>query len=151
MGTTEPWQLLAWLAVRSGVVWIYLHYVHVDASGLSPEIYAVARDWEQRWSKEEAQRLAIEAIQRGNYRPLLTWSLGDGVARWENLRLYLAGAILASREFRRVAKRGSYATREISTAAARALLENAGIYGRLLEALRSHKWEYLIGTLQTAL
>ncbi|AET33710.1 hypothetical protein [Pyrobaculum ferrireducens] len=142
MGTTKPWQLLAWLAVRSGVVRIYLHYVHVNASGLSLETYAVARDWEQRWSKEEAQRLAVEAIQRGDYRPLLTWFLGDGVARWENLRLYLAGAILGG--FRRdVAKRGSYATREISTAVAKALLENAGIYGRLLEVLRSHKWEYL--------
>ncbi|MGC9051816.1 hypothetical protein, partial [Pyrobaculum sp.] len=142
MGTTKPWQLLAWLAVRSGVVRIYLHYVHVNASGLSLETYAVARDWEQRWSKEEAQRLAVEAIQRGDYRPLLTWFLGDGVARWENLRLYLAGAILGG--FRRdVAKRGSYATREISTAVAKALLEDAGIYGRLLEVLRSHKWEYL--------
>ncbi|MGC8584286.1 MAG: hypothetical protein ACP5MH_11275 [Thermoproteus sp.] len=142
MATTQPWQLLAWSATRPGRMRVHVINLGINASGLSLEVYAVGREWEQRWTKEEAQRLAIEAIQRGNFKPLLTWFLGDGVARWGNLRLYLAGAILGG--FRRdVVKRGSYTTREISSAVARALLENAGIYGRLLEALRSHKWEYL--------
>jgi hypothetical protein len=141
MVTARPWQLLAWSATRPGWMRVYVATVSINASGLSLEVATVAKDWEQRWSKKEAQRLAVEAIQRGDYRPLLTWFLGDGVARWENLHIYLAGAFLDGWR-RDVAKRGSYATREVSRLLARAMLD-AGTYGKLLEVLDSHKWAYL--------
>ncbi|MGB9706365.1 MAG: hypothetical protein ACPL3C_13010, partial [Pyrobaculum sp.] len=73
MGTTQPWQLLAWLATRPGQVRICLPVLGINVAGLSLKVFTIAKDWTQKWSKEEAQRMALEALRGGDYRPLLTW------------------------------------------------------------------------------
>ncbi len=150
--TTQPWQLIAWLATRPGDARVHLHRVNINAKGLSLQLHIVAKNWEQRWSKEEAQSLAIEALQKGDYRPLLTWFLGDGIADWTGLGktnpLRISVGKKRATEIAN-ALRGTYSNRIVETygntarTLAKTLVDSAGRYALLLNHLSSHKWEYL--------
>ena len=148
MGTTQPWQLIAWLATRFGNVWVNLHFVNVTSRGITLAVRAIAKDWKQKLSKEKAIRLSIDFYQRGDYRPLLTWWLGDGVVDNELHRFQLS---IGSKYIQVVnqAFRGYIDSNRIrlmgkdAKMLARQLILSAGSYGILLDVLRSHKWKHL--------
>ncbi|AEA13026.1 hypothetical protein TUZN_1558 [Thermoproteus uzoniensis 768-20] len=147
MATTQPWQLFAWSATRPGWMRVHVVEVGINAGGLSLEIYAVAKDWTQKWSKEEAQRMALEALRGGDYRPLLTWYLGDGVVDGRREKIALSTAV--NIEMINGLLGGSYNYRKIELSRRRAkelakkITTSVGRYGVLLEVLYSHKWVYL--------
>lgn len=150
MKLVHAWQLFAWLATRPGEVRLQPYSLQITTRGLSLAIYVVAKDWTQKWDKEKAQRLALEAYQRGDYRPLLTWWLGDGVVD-KRLRYFQLsiGAKYAKKVLR--AFNGKYHMnagylrlygRKVQELT-RSMIIAAGTYGQLLEALHSHKWRSL--------
>jgi hypothetical protein len=148
MVTTQPWQLFAWSATRPGWMRVHVINVGINASGLSLQVYAVARGWEQRWTKKEAQRLALEVIQRGDYRLLLTWWLGDGVVNRRNLDLFLSIGVNDDKNAEILGRyNAAKMTREIigrkAVDLANMLLSSASRYGAILDVLYSHKWMYL--------
>ncbi|MGC9131627.1 MAG: hypothetical protein ACP5H5_08605, partial [Pyrobaculum sp.] len=82
MGTTQMWQVFAWLAVRPGDVHIEIKGLNLTKRGISPMFFVTSVNWRQRLGKIEAIRHTIEAFKQGEYRPLLTWWLGDGSVKW---------------------------------------------------------------------
>jgi hypothetical protein len=151
--TTQLWQLYAWLAVRPGRVKIYLPRLNLTRHGASPMFVAVAECHIQAWSKDEAQKLAIEYIKRGDYRPLLTWWLGDGSVKWSfvekrHYKLRISAGDNIKQQLTQLVG-GFYERREKYFYLAggkrlfKDLIESAGDYGKLLDILSPHKWQYL--------
>jgi hypothetical protein len=148
MGTTQPWQVFAWAAVRYGKFRIHIASANLTHEGVSVLIHVIANSWRQRWSKDEAVDLVINHFRRGEWAPLLTMWLGDGRARWRRIgRLEVA---IAAKEPWRLGLVAS--TYEAIVAKGREafvkLMEAAGIYGELLELLRTHKWNYIKQSVQ---
>jgi hypothetical protein len=81
MGTTQPWQVFAWAAVRYGELYTYVASTILTREGTGLEIRIKAKSWGQRWSKDEAVDLVASHLRRGEWAPLLTMWLGDGEAR----------------------------------------------------------------------
>jgi hypothetical protein len=77
MGTTRPWQILAWLAARYGRLYIEIAPLHLNKRGPSMEWRLEAKDWREQWRGSSGKRLAGE-IARANPLSLLTLYLGDG-------------------------------------------------------------------------
>jgi hypothetical protein len=84
MGTTQPWQVFAWVAVRFGELYAYVASVNLAREGTSVVVRTVAVSWRQKWSKDEAIRVA-ENFRRGEWAPMLAMWLGDGKARWRGI------------------------------------------------------------------
>ncbi|MFZ8837553.1 MAG: hypothetical protein ACO2PM_01175 [Pyrobaculum sp.] len=51
MGTTQPWQVFAWVATRYGEIYIRIASVKLTREGVSVLMHIAARSWSQRWSK----------------------------------------------------------------------------------------------------
>ena len=81
MGTAQPWQVFAWVAVRYGELYTYVASTILTREGTGVEIRIKAKSWGQRWSKDEAVDLVASYLRRGEWAPLLTMWLGDGEAR----------------------------------------------------------------------
>jgi len=148
MGTTQPWQVFAWAALRYGELYLRIASANLTREGVSVLIHVIANSWRQRWSKDEAVDLVINHFRRGEWAPLLTMWLGDGKARWRRIgRLEVA---IAAKEPWRLGLVAS--TYEAIVAKGREafvkLMEAAGIYGELLELLRTHKWNYIKQSVQ---
>jgi hypothetical protein len=47
MGTTRPWQILAWLAARYGRLYIEIAPLHLNKRGPSMEWRLEAKDWRE--------------------------------------------------------------------------------------------------------
>lgn len=153
MGTTQPWQVFAWLAVRPGDVKLKVGPLILTRRGLSLIFFLTSLDWEQKWDKSDAVRQAVKYIQQGEYRPLLTWWLGDGSVKWSfvekrsyKLRIAVGDEVKRAllSEINGYAERGErYIYIKGGKALFKRLVEAAGRYGELLEILGSHKWLYL--------
>jgi hypothetical protein len=78
MGTTQPWQVFAWVVTRYGELYVYIASVNLTREGVSVSICIIARSWRQRWSKDEAIDLVASHLRRGEWASLLTMWLGDG-------------------------------------------------------------------------
>jgi hypothetical protein len=83
--TAQPWQVFAWTAARYGEVYTYIASVKLTHQGVSVHIYSKARNWRQKWNKNEAISLVADYLRRGERSPLLTAWLGDGKIRWKNI------------------------------------------------------------------
>jgi hypothetical protein len=164
MGTSQPWQLVAWAAVRHGELRIYITRINLTREGASIHVYMRAKSWRQKWSKDEAMNLVAENRERGEWAPLLAMWLGDGVTELKNVlsgvyRLILvmtgphaSGYDSATRLLYRLIlvmkepwRLGSAISAWEALAArgkeAFVRLRNAaGAYGELLDLLCAHKW-----------
>lgn len=153
MGTTQPWQVFAWLATRPGDVKIEVGTIILTRRGPSLMFFLTSLDWEQRWDKLSAIRQVAKYIQQGEYRSLLTWWLGDGSVKWSFVeKRHYKLRIAVGEEVKKVllSELSGYAEREehyIYIRGGRALfkkvIEAAGRYGEWLEILGPHKWLYL--------
>ncbi|MGB9704551.1 MAG: hypothetical protein ACPL3C_03800 [Pyrobaculum sp.] len=145
--TTQPWQLFAWASVRPGRMRLALEYVHLTARGVSLRVTAVAASQREQWSKKEAQRLILEAVKRGEYRALLTWYLGDGVAGMSNKILALSIKTYSATELGgRHYERSSilYFNYDESRELARKIIFSAPQSMRdMLDLLHAKKWLFL--------
>ena len=140
MGTTQPWQVFAWAALRYGALHISIASVNLTHKGVSIAIYLRSRNWRQKWSKAEAIDLVASHLRRGEWAPLLTAWLGDGSVRRREYKL-----IISTKEpWRLGISEGAY--RALVAKGREAfvkLREVAGPYGELLDLLKSYKWIYI--------
>ncbi len=142
MGTTQPWQVFAWAAVRFGELCMYINSVNLTHEGISIEMYIKAKSWRRKWSKDEAVDLVASHFRRGEWVPLLTMRLGDGdIKRGGVLRGKYELAITSKEPWRLGTKIGKH-TALVATdrEAFVKLREAAGVYGELLDLLKAHKW-----------
>ncbi len=145
MGTTQPWQVFAWVAARYGELYACVLSTNLTHEGVSIEVYIKAKSWRQRWSKDEAISLVADYLRRGEWTPMLTMWLGDGKARWRNISQSKYELQVATKEpWRLGIHKGAY---EALVATGREafvkLRKAAGIYGILLDVLKAHKWIYI--------
>ena len=140
MGTTQPWQVFAWIATRYGELRVSIASVILTREGISISVQFRANSWRQRWSKTEAVDLVASHLKRGEWAPLLTAWLGDGNVKWREYRL-----TISTKEPWRLGIRDS-AYRALVAKGKEAfakLREAAGVYGELLDVSRSYKWIYI--------
>jgi hypothetical protein len=142
MGTTQPWQVFAWVATRYGELYIRIASVNLTREGISIEMYIEARGWRQRWSKDEAVDLVASHLKRGEWTPLLTMWLGDGISEKKRILNNAYRLVIAAKEpWRLGIRKGAYeALVARGREAFRRLGESAGAYGELLDLLKAHKW-----------
>jgi hypothetical protein len=77
MGTTRPWQVLAWSATRYGRLHVAIIALHLNKRGPSIEWQLIAKGWREQWRGSSGKRLARE-IARANPLSSLTLYPGDG-------------------------------------------------------------------------
>jgi hypothetical protein len=142
MGTTQPWQVLAWTATRYGELYIRIASANLTREGVSVMVRLRAKSWRRRWSKNEAISLVADYLRRGEWAPLLTMWLGDGAAKRRNVLRGDYKIVIAAREPWRLGL--GVGTYEALVATGREafvkLREAACAYGELLDLLRAHKW-----------
>jgi hypothetical protein len=124
MGTTHPWQLLAWSATRYGRLHIVIKGLHLNKRGPSIEWRLIAKDWVQQWRGPSGKRLARE-IARANPLGLLTLYLGDGHKHPEAF----AVSVGSDDEYYKIASVPGIVRKAYETA-----------YGKLLDIIRCDKW-----------
>ncbi len=145
MGTTQPWQMFAWVAARYGELYACVLSTNLTHEGVSIEVYIKAKSWRQRWSKDDAMSLVADYLRRGEWTPMLTMWLGDGKARWRNILQSKYELLVATKEpWRLGIRKGAY---EALVATGKEtfvkIRESAGVYGVLLDVLKAHKWIYI--------
>jgi hypothetical protein len=142
MGTTQPWQVFAWAAVRYGALRMHITSAYLTREGVSVSVHLRANSWRQKWSKAEAIDLVASHLRRGEWVPLLTMWLGDGKAERKKVLRGKYKIVIAAKEPWRLGK--SIGAREALVASGREafvkLREAAGAYGMLLDLLKAHKW-----------
>jgi hypothetical protein len=127
MGTTHPWQIMAWAATRPGRLRISVYGIYLRRKG-KPSIAwrIVAQDWHYVSKREAWRRLRAKCDPLS----LLTLYLGDGkMCRGHTMLRISVGntdATLPKSIVRMIVKE-AYATK----------------YGDLLDALKCEKWEAL--------
>jgi len=142
MGTTQPWQVFAWVATRYGALYINITSANLTREGVSVAVHLSANSWRQRWSKDEAVDLVASYLRRGEWTPLLTMWLGDGKAERKKVLQGKYKIVIAAKEPWRLGT--SVGTRKAVVAkgkeAFRRLRESASVYGELLDLLKAYKW-----------
>jgi hypothetical protein len=142
MGTTQPWQVFAWTATRYGELYIQISSVVLTREGVSIMVRIVASGWRQKWSKVEAVDLVAGHLRRGEWAPLLTMWLGDGEADRKRVLRGDYKIVVAAKEPWRLGS--SKSTKKALVASGKEafvkLREAAGVYGMLLDLLKTHKW-----------
>ncbi|MFP3252101.1 MAG: hypothetical protein RXO32_10300 [Thermoproteus sp.] len=142
MGTTQPWQVLAWVVTRYGALRVRIASANLTREGVSVAVHLSANSWRQRWSKAEATDLVASYLRRGEWAPLLTMWLGDGKAERKKALHGKYKLVVAAKEPWRLGS--SIGTYEALVARGREaferLGESAGAYGVLLDLLKAHKW-----------
>jgi len=142
MGTTQPWQVFAWIAARYGALRIHITSANLTREGVSVAVHLSANSWRQRWSKDEAVDLVASYLRRGEWTPLLTMWLGDGKAERKKVLRGKYKLVVAAKEPWRLGN--SINAKEALVARGREafmrLRESAGVYGELLNLLKAHKW-----------
>jgi hypothetical protein len=145
MGTTQPWQVFAWAAVRYGELYVYIASVNLTREGVSVLIRGIARSWRRKWSKGEAVDLVASHLRRGEWAPVLTMWLGDGKAKRRKVLHGEYELVIVAKEPWRLGLVAN--TYEALVATGREafvkLREAAGVYGELLDLLKAHKWIYI--------
>jgi len=142
MGTTQPWQMFAWAAVRYGKLRLYVASTNLTHEGVSVRMYIKAKSWKQKWNKDEAVDLVVNYFRHGEWTPLFSMWLGDGEARRKKILRGDYKIIIAAKEPWRLGS--TINTHEALVAsgkdAFKKLVETADVYGELLDLLRAHKW-----------
>jgi len=145
IGTTQPWQMFAWTAVRYGKLYAYVASVNLTREGVSVSVYLRSNSWTQKWDKDDAVDLVVNHFRCGEWMPLLTMWLGDGQAERRKVLSSEYKLMIANKEPWRLG---------ISVGVCKALIasgkeafvklrEAAGVYGELLDLLKAHKWIYI--------
>jgi hypothetical protein len=142
MGTSQPWQLFAWIATRPGTLYIHIGGVNLTRKGVSVILNMRAKDWKQKWSKDEAIDHVMNYLKLGEWTPIFTMWLGDGESRLNDVLYGRYKLVIASKQPWRL---GPMAGRGAALIARgrktfEKLREVAGTYGTLLDLLGSHKW-----------
>jgi hypothetical protein len=142
METTQPWQVFAWTAVRYGELYIRIVTTNLTHEGISIEVYIKAKSWRQRWSKNEAIDLVADYLRRGEWAPIITAWLGDGLVKRGKVLRGDYKLIIATKEpWRLGISVGTYEALIASGKEAFVKLKEAvGVYGVLLDLLKAHKW-----------
>ncbi len=145
MSTAQPWQVFAWVAVRYGELRICMDSVNLTREGVSVLIHIIARSWRQKWSKDKAIDLVASRFKSGEWTPLLTMWLGDGIVNRVGILRGDYLLVIATKEPWRLGKRVGVAEALVATGreAFKRLREAASVYGVLLDVLQSHKWTYI--------
>ena len=145
MNTAQPWQVFAWATVRYGELRIRVDSVNLTREGVSVLIRIIARGWRQKWSKDEAIDLVVSRFKSGEWAPLLTMWLGDGIANRGGVLRGEYQLVIAAKEPWRLGT--SVGAREALVASGKEAIEKlrevAGVYGELLDLLKTHKWIYI--------
>jgi len=145
MNTAQPWQVFAWATVRYGELRIRVDSVNLTREGVSVLIRIIARDWRQKWSKDKAIDLVASRFKSGEWAPLLTMWLGDGIANRGGVLRGEYQLVIAAKEPWRLGT--SVGARETLVASGKEAIEKlreaAGVYGELLDLLKAHKWIYI--------
>jgi len=142
MGTTQPWQVFAWAALRYGELYLRIASANLTREGVSVHIRIIAKGWRQRWSKAEATDLVASRFKHGEWAPLLTMWLGDGEARRSAVLSSEYKIVIVAKEPWRLNPNAS-ASKALVARGKEAfvkLRESAGAYGELLDLLKAHKW-----------
>jgi hypothetical protein len=167
MGTTQLWQLYAWLVTKSGRVRIDARNVVLKREGISTKLVAFSRDFkliargstlsvrengrvvyqmplEGRDIKASMIKLVLKHLDAGDPLPLVAYYLGDGAVEKGNLvisvsrkRMHLFEGRDVSVDVKREAVVLRLAPELYAKAVAELYLSGVGV---LLDALHSHKW-----------
>jgi len=142
MYTTQPWQVLAWVATRYGKLHIHVASANLTREGVSVLVHLRTNSWRQRWSKAEAVDLAAGHLRRGEWAPIIAAWLCDGQTDRKKVMRGDYQLVIATKEPWRLGI--SIGTGKALVAAGKEvfvkLKEAAGTYGELLDLLRIHKW-----------
>ena len=145
MDTTQPWQVFAWTATRYGELYIRIASANLTREGVSVLVHLGAKDWKQRWSKNEAISLVAENFRRGEWAPLFTMWLGDGKVKRRGMLSGRYELVITAKEPWRLGLVANTYEALVATGKEtfERLREAAGVYGELLDLLRAHKWIYV--------
>ncbi|MFZ8808432.1 MAG: hypothetical protein ACO2PN_10045 [Pyrobaculum sp.] len=145
MDTTQPWQMFAWTAVRYGALHIRVASANLTREGVSVSVRLRANSWRQKWSKDEAVDLVASHLRRNEWASLLTMWLGDGQAERRKVLNSEYKLMIANKEPWRLGKSIGVCKALIASGkeAFIKLKEAAGVYGKLLDLLKAHKWIYI--------
>jgi len=145
MQTTQPWQVFAWTAVRYGELYIRVDSVNLTREGVSVSVYLRSNSWTQKWGKDDAVDLVVNHFRCGEWASLLTMWLGDGQAERRKVLSSEYKLMIANKEPWRLGS--SIGVRKALIASGKEaftkLKEAAGVYGKLLDLLKAHKWIYI--------
>jgi hypothetical protein len=168
MGTTQLWQLYAWLVTKSGRVRIDARNVVLKREGISTKLVAFSRDFrliargstlsatenggviyqmplESRDIKASMIKLVLKHLDAGDPLPLVAYYLGDGVVKSDRLILAVSNKRIHLFEGRGDVsvdiKRQKITFRLAPELYAKAIAELylSGV-GVLFDVLHSHKW-----------
>jgi hypothetical protein len=168
MGTTQLWQLYAWLITKSGRIKIHTYDMVLRRKGASIKLFAFPRDLrlasggstltvaesgraiyqiplEAQDIKTSTIKLVLKHLDAGDPLPLVAYYLGDGVVERGNLVISVSRKRMHLFEGRddvsANTKRETVVFRPAPEQYAKAIAELylSGV-GVLLDALHSHKW-----------
>jgi len=142
MGTTQPWQIFAWVTVRHGELYVYINSVNLTHEGATILIDAIAKDWRQKWSKDKAIDMVTSYFRCGEWTPMLTMWLGDGKSRRNDILHNKYKLVISAKEPWKLGKSISIDQALVATGKEtfERLKEAAGTYGMLLDLMGAHKW-----------
>jgi hypothetical protein len=127
MTTTQKWQIFAWASTRPGRLWIYIDGLNLNKKFPTMQ-FLIVSSWQQQWPGRDGKKQAKQEVEQEQHPlELLTWYLGDGVKG--RAPGFLDGEIPKRRTMTR--------------AEARAMLERAGAFGKLMDVLECDKWKLL--------
>jgi hypothetical protein len=123
MGTTQPWQIFAWAAVRYGHIQIYLSALNLNMTKPTLVWTIKSKSWNQQWPTREGKKLAQQVAEQ---HPLgmLTWYLGDGEKHPEVFRFAIQND-------------EKYEPKQLAQQILQAAYQTG--YGKLLDLLNSEK------------
>jgi len=124
MGTTQPWQVLAWAAVRYGYLRIYLSALNLNMNEPTLAWTIISKSWEQQWPTREGKKLA-QQVAKQHPLGMLAWYLGDGRRHRYDLRY-------------KVGNEEKYEPKDLSQQILQAAYQTG--YGKLLDLVDSEKW-----------
>ncbi|MFP3349725.1 MAG: hypothetical protein RXN90_10430, partial [Thermoproteus sp.] len=168
MGTTQLWQLYAWLITKPGRIRIHIYDITLKKEGISTKLSAFPRDLrlitrgstlsvmesgrviyqmplESRDVKASTIRLVLKHLDAGDPLPLVAYYLGDGAVRSDRLILAVSSKRTHLFEGRGDVsvdiERQKVTFRLAPELYAKAVAESyLSGFGVLLDALHSHKW-----------
>ena len=143
MGTTQPWQVFAWITVRYGELYIHIESINLTREGVSISVHFRTNSWKQRWNKDEAISLVADYLRRGEWTPILTMWLGDGAHKRKAVlrgeyRIFVSTNASKELGWPKGGRRCIIAASR--KASFERLREAASAYGTLLDLLKAHKW-----------
>jgi hypothetical protein len=125
MGTTHPWQVIAWSATRYGRIRIAVAALHLNKRhALTISWLLIAKDWVQQWRGPDGKQRARE-IARASPLGLLTLYLGDGLKHRNSFAIWVGHDY----EYYKIAVVPMIIEKAYETG-----------YGKLLDAIKCDKW-----------